>query len=149
METPRDRLSPYKDVFRNIPGDVETYRPTKMAADVECAIEVAETLLGLTVAVNDMANRSTTVLNNLITKIDEATKQSAASAQESGKLAAESAKLSGKLNSLTKWIMAATIAAAFAAVVQAGVAVYGAWHPQEAVIRLETPSPAAPPVQKQ
>ena len=51
-------------------------RKAQMEADIQCTIEIVDALRGLAGAANDMANRSVTVMNNLIGKIDEATKQS-------------------------------------------------------------------------
>jgi hypothetical protein len=74
MSTPRERLTPYKQVFREATGTDEVkYRSTPVAVQVDCAIEIIEALSGLTFAVSDMANCSVTVMNNLIEGIDEAT----------------------------------------------------------------------------
>lgn len=141
METPRDRLAPYREVLRNIPGDVDTYLPTKMAADVDCAIEIAEALIGLKVAVNDMANRSVTVMSNLTKEIEEATAQAEVSSRESGKAAAESANLARKLNRLTFWIVFAALISAAAAGVQAWAAWYDVHH---RLVEANRPVAAAP-----
>jgi hypothetical protein len=129
MSTPRERLQKHMTVFRSTPGNEDAFRPTVAAANVDCAIEITEALIGLTVAVQSMETKSVIVMNNLIKKLDEATVQAAESSKESGKVAAESANLSQQLNSLTIWIIIAAFLSAIAAVVQAGVAVVTLTHP--------------------
>jgi hypothetical protein len=147
MSTPGERLSVHKLVSRTSGGDGETtYRSTPQAAQVDCAIEITEALIGLKTAVNDMANRSVTVMSRLIEGIDKATKQAEASSTDSANLAAESAKLSRKLNMLTIWIVIAAIISAGAAGVQAWAAWYNVHHPQQpAVLVSSPPVPASPP----
>lgn len=124
MSTPRERLEQHKAVFRNTPGNEDAFRPTLAASNVDCAIEITEALIGLKVAVDSMANQVATVMINLTAGIDKATAQSVLSSEESTKVAKESTTLSGQLNRLTRWIIAAAVLAAIAAVVQAGAAVY-------------------------
>jgi hypothetical protein len=140
MSTPRERLRIEQGLLDNALLNDGPIKKAAAHANIECAIEMTDSLVGLSVAVNDMADRSVTVMNNLITKIDETTKQAAESAKESGKVATESANLSRKVNSLTKWIMTAAILSALAAGIQAGVALYNAFHPQQILVQLVAPT---------
>jgi hypothetical protein len=105
-ETPRSRLEQYFEKVMNAhsAGGPVALVQVQKEADIQCAIEIIEAMGSLTVAVNDMANRSE------------------AASKESGRVAAESANLSRKLNRLTVWIVIAAIASAVAACVQAWVA---------------------------
>lgn len=114
MTTPRARLEESKQKLRKMTGNDVAQRLVISEVNVDCAVEMAETLVGLTVVVEDMANRSVIVMDNLIAAVDKA--------------AAESANVAKKLNTLTIWIIMAAIASAIAAAVQAGVAVYTAIH---------------------
>ena len=111
-ETPRSRLEQYFEKVRDAhsAGGPVALVQIQKEADIQCAIEIIEAMGRLTVAVNDMANRSE------------------AASKESGKVAAESAKLSRKLNWLTVWIVIAAIGSTAAAIVQAAVAVHTVMH---------------------
>ena len=112
--------------------------------NIDCAVEIAEALVGLTVAVQSLERNSVTVMNNLIAEIKTATAQAKTSAEESGKMAAESAKVSRKLNALTIWTVIAAIVSAGAAGVQAWTAWYNVHHPQQPAI-MPASSPATTP----
>jgi hypothetical protein len=142
MSTPRERLALLRNTPLGAHGASLSDRPTETTVYLECAIEIADVLVGLQSAINDMANRGVTVSNNLIAKIEEATKQAEESAKESGKLAAESANLARKLNRLTLWIVFAALISAGAAGVQAWTAWYNVHHQQSMV---SSPSASAPP----
>src|SRR5262249_42748577 len=129
MTTPRSRLETIKENIRGVPSSPE--KAARMAVSIDCAVEIAESLVGLTVAVQSLEQNSVIVMSNLIKKIDEATIQAAEFSRESGNVARESANLSGQLNSLTKWIVGAALLSALAAAIQAGMAVYVATHPQQ------------------
>jgi hypothetical protein len=106
IDTPRSRLEQF---LEKVPGGPDSVvLQAQMQADVKCAIEIIETMGRLTVAVNDMANRSE------------------AASIESGKVAAESAKLSRQLNRLTIFVVIAAIVSALAAGLQAWAAWYTA-----------------------
>jgi hypothetical protein len=124
MDTPKYRLETIKEKIRNAPGNEAAQRVAQSEINVDCAIEIAEALIGLKVAMNSMANQVATVMINLTAAIDKATAQAVLSSEESTKVAIESTKLSGHLNRLTKWIIAAAVLSAIAAIVQAGAAVY-------------------------
>ena len=84
MSTPGERLSVHKQVLRNPTGNEDvTYRSTPLAAEVDCAIEITEALIGLKVAVDSMANQVATVMMNLTAEINEATAQAVISSSES------------------------------------------------------------------
>jgi prophage DNA circulation protein len=135
--TPRSRLEKMKEQIRSVPASPD--KAAQMSVSIDCAVEIAEALVGLTVAVQSMEKNSVTVMNNLIAEIKTATSQAKASAEESGKVAAESANLSRKLNGLTKWIVATAIASSIAAGVQAWAAWYNINH------QLKAPAPASSP----
>lgn len=100
----------------------ETARPqTQAKASIQSAIAITDSLSGLTVAVNDLANRTIGRLNELTRAIDAATVQAKQSSDESG-------KLSKKLNTLTVWIAIAALASAAATITQAVVALTN--HPK-------------------
>lgn len=100
------------------------HRKLNQEADIRIAIETCESLFGLTVAVNDMANRSIGTLNKLTEAITAATAQAERSSAEATSVATQSANLSGQLNRLTKWIIAAAVLSAIAAAIQAGAAMF-------------------------
>lgn len=162
MSTARERLSLLRKVHLGTDGRTISERPTETTIYLECAVEITDAVLASEHAINDMANRMVTVSNNMIGAIDKAREQmevaarestkaaeeSIRAAQESANAAKESAKLSGQLNTLTRWIMAATVAAALAAITQAWVAVYNAQHPQQTIVQIATPSgQVSPPKQ--
>jgi len=124
MDTPRYRLEKLKERIRSTPGNDSAQRAVQMEVDIDCASEVAETLMGLDVAVEDMANRGVSVLGSLTAAIDKATAQAVISSAESTKVAVESTKLAGQLNHLTGWVILAAILSAVGALIQAGVALY-------------------------
>jgi hypothetical protein len=124
MNSPRENLEAAKQKIRKAPQNETALRPVQAEASIDCAIEVAEALISLRVAVEDMANRSVLVIGNLMVVIEKATAQAILSSDESTKVAKESANLSAKLNRLTKWIIIAAILSALAAIIQAGTAVY-------------------------
>jgi hypothetical protein len=142
MNTPRYRLERLKETIRNTASSDQ--RMTQMNVSIDCAVEIAESLVGLTVAVNSMANQTATVMNNLIAAVDNAREEAKNATTASGRAATESANLAKKLNSLTGWIMAATLLAAAAAVTQAGVAVYTLRHPQQTTPAVSAPAPVGP-----
>jgi hypothetical protein len=112
-ETPRFRLEQYFEKVMNAhsAGGPVALVQVQKEGDIQCAIEIIEAMGRLTVAVNDMANRSE------------------AASKESGKVAVESANLSRKLNRLTFWIVAAAIVSAIAAGIQAWAAWYTIHNP--------------------
>ena len=134
MSTPHERLNALKERAQRIIGYDENFKSVEAEITIDCAIELSESVLALTAAANDMANRTVTVINNLKDKIDAATKQAEESARESGKMAAESANLTRKLNRLTIWIIIAAFLSAGAACVQAWTAWYTVQHPQQHVV---------------
>jgi hypothetical protein len=146
MSTPGERLSVHKQVSRSETGSEETkYRSTPQAVQVDCAIEIAEALIGLRVAVQSLETNSMIVMNNLIKEIDKATKQAVISSGESTKAAHESANLSQKLNVLTIGIVIAAFLSAGAACVQAWTAWYTVQHPQQQAVLVPSPTvPASP-----
>jgi hypothetical protein len=120
--TPRYRLEKIKETMRGVPAS-----PKEMAqweVNIDCAVEISEALVGLTVAVQSMEQNSVIVMNKLITEIKGATAQAVISSDESSKVAKESTKLSGQLNWLTKWIIGAAVLSAIAAAIQAYAALY-------------------------
>jgi hypothetical protein len=127
-ETPRSHLETHARNIQQAGAPEIVFLRARAQADIACATEIIEAMAALTEAVNDMANRSVTVRNNLIDGVDKATAQSKAASIESGKVAVESANLSRKLNRLTFWIVAAAIGSPVAAIVQAVVAVYAVTH---------------------
>jgi hypothetical protein len=129
--------------FRSMPGNEGAARAVIAGVNLDCAIEIAEALVGLTVAVRSLEQNSMLVMNKLLKEIETSTAQTKTSSQESGKVALESANLSRKLNRLTIWIVIAAIVSAGAAAVQASVAWYTVHKPQQAVI-LPASSPASP-----
>jgi hypothetical protein len=124
MNSPREQLETARTKLRGAPGNEVAQRAAQSEVSIDCAIEITEALIGLKVAVEDMANRTVTVANNLIAAIDKATVQLVIASGESTNVAKESATLSGKLNRLTKWIIAAAVLSAIAAAIQAGVALH-------------------------
>jgi hypothetical protein len=132
MSALRERLEETKRQARNAVENNVAKMSAQTEASIDCAIEIAESLMSLTVAVNDMANRSLTVTNNVIEAINKSTQQLVVSSNESTSVARESAKLSATLNRLTIWIIAAAILSAAAAGLQAWVAWYSVRHPQPA-----------------
>ncbi len=70
-------------------------------------------------------------LFSLRNSIVESTAQAKASADESSKQVLANTKLTSQLNTLTMWVIGVTIVAAFAAVIQAGTAVYQSLHPSD------------------
>jgi hypothetical protein len=124
-ESPRARLEPIIEKLRSLTGGTESYLlQEKAIADTISAVEIIEAMGRLAISVDSMANRSVTVMNNLIDRVDKATAQAEVASMESGKVAHESAKLSRQLNRLTIVIVIAAIASAAAAVVQA----WAAWY---------------------
>jgi hypothetical protein len=111
--------------LRNAPGNEAAQRSAQLVADIKCAIEIGEALLDFKVAVQDTANRAVLVLGNLTSAIDKATTQAEISSQEATSVAKESAKFSQQLNRLTLWVITAAVLSAIAAIIQAGVALYG------------------------
>jgi len=128
MSTPRERLEETRKQARGAGGHDAAQMAAQTQASIDCAIEMAKSVIGLTVAVNDMANRSVTVMNNVIEAMNKSTQQLVVSANESTLVARESARLSAKLNRLTIWIIAAAVLSA-AAGVQSWVAWYSVYHP--------------------
>jgi hypothetical protein len=94
---------------------------------MQSAIAITEALIGLTVAVEDLANRTVTRMNALSETITKASEQSAQTSALASTQAAtasqESGALQRKLNKLTIWIVVAAIASGLGTVVQAIVAV--------------------------
>jgi hypothetical protein len=129
MTTPRARLEASKTRLRGMVGVEAAQLPVIAEVNVDCAVEIAETLVGLTGAVNNMATQLQTVMNNLIKAVDRAAAQSLIASEESTKAAAESSNVAKKLNKLTIWIIVAAILSALAAGVQSTVAVYTALRP--------------------
>ena len=147
MSTPGERLSVHKQVLRNPTGNEDvTYRSTPLAAEVDCAIEITEALIGLKVAVDSMANQVATVMVNLTAEINKATAQAVISSNESTKVAHESATLSRKLNRLTFWIVLAALVSAAAAGVQAWGAWYAVHHPQQVSVPASLTAPLSAPL---
>jgi hypothetical protein len=125
MGSPLERLKSVKEKLRHTPGNQATQGQAQMEANLDCAIEINEALIGLTFAVNDVANRTVDVLNRLTAAIDKATAQAEISSHEATSVSKESAKVSRQLNRLTVWIIIAAILSAVAAAIQAGTALYG------------------------
>ena len=117
--------APFEDLLNKLktsPGTpVQTLHEE---VNIKIAIETCESLFALTVAVNDMANRSIQSLNALTNAITAATEQAGKSSAEATAVAMQSTNLSGQLNRLYKWIIAAAVMSAIAAVIQAGAAVF-------------------------
>jgi hypothetical protein len=117
--------APFEDLLNKLktsPGTpVQTLHEE---VNIKIAIETCESLFALTVAVNDMANRSIQSLNALTKAITAATEQAGRSSAEATAVAMQSTNLSGQLNRLYKWIIAAAVMSAIAAVIQAGAAVF-------------------------
>jgi hypothetical protein len=117
--------APFEELLNKLNTSPETlHRKLQQEAEIRIAIETCESLFALTVAVNDMANRSIETLNKLTGAITAATEQAKTSSAETTNVARESANLSSKLNRLTRWIIGAAVLSAFAAAIQAGVAVF-------------------------
>jgi hypothetical protein len=114
--TPTERLRPYLEELQ--------HAPASQRGQIQSAIEISEALTGLTVAVNDMANRMVTVTNNLQKAVETAS-------AESTQAAKESAAVSRQLNRLTRWIIAAAVLSAVAACIQAGAVLYNALNPAQ------------------
>jgi hypothetical protein len=99
----------------------------QMQGSMQSAIAITEALIGLTVAVEDLANRTVTRMNALSETITKASEQSAQTSALASTQAAtasqESGALQRKLNKLTIWIVVAAIASGLGTVVQAIVAV--------------------------
>jgi hypothetical protein len=95
----------------------ETARPLLEAkASIQSAVAVTEFLAALTLAVNDVANRTIGRMNDLIKAIEAATAQ----AKESS---AESSNLAKMLNRLTIWIALAALGSAAGTILQAVAAI--------------------------
>jgi len=110
------------EILDDLRKEPESARPRLEAkASIHSAIAVTESLLGLTVAVNDLANRTIGRLNELTRAIDAATAQARQSSDESS-------NLSKKLNTLTVWIALAAIASAAGTIAQAMIALSS--HPK-------------------
>jgi hypothetical protein len=144
MSTFRERLDENKAKIRKAPGNDVALRPLEAEAQIDCAIETIDAMTGLKASVDDMANRTVTVINGLTEAIGKATAQAEESAKESGKVVTESAKLSSQLNSLTRWIVVAALLSSLAAVIQAGAAIYNSLHQPPIEVRVVSPAQAAP-----
>ena len=120
-QTSKERL---EDLIGRLNKFPEGYNKLPQEARIKIAIETCESLFGLTVAINDLANQSVQTLNELTGAITQATQQAGRSSAEAAAVATQSANLSRQLNRLTKWIIAAVVLSAVAAVIQAGVAVF-------------------------
>lgn len=115
-----------EELIRELNASPETgYSKLRQQADIRIAIETCDALFGLTVAVNEMAHQSIQALNTLTGAITAATEQAGTSSAGATAVATQSANLSAQLNRLTKWIIWTAVLSAIAAVIQAGVALFG------------------------
>lgn len=107
-----------EDVLTRLGREAESSRPGLEArGSMLSALAIADALTGLTVAVEDHANRTVQRMTSLTTAIEAVNAVMEGSSEESG-------KLSRKLNSLTVWIAIAAIASAAATIAQVVIAVW-------------------------